>query len=149
MSFYQDIILKHARNPVGVGSYSPPAVREEGHTTLCGDFVAVYVRHQETGILDLVCETKGCALCRASASIMVEETRGRHTDGVVIFLRDLKERLARNECLGTPPWSENIASLSDMRRYPSRLRCVLLPWETLERALARLLRPDTAHLGDS
>ena len=139
MSFYQDIILKHARDPVGVGSYPPPAVREEGHNALCGDSVAVYVRPQKSGLLDVVCETKGCALCRASASIMVEETRGSRTDDVVLFLRDIKERLTRYECLGTPPWSENMASLSDMRRYPSRLRCVLLPWETLERALERLL----------
>lgn len=143
---YQDIILRHARTPFGWGTH-PSSHREEGLNTLCGDRITLSAQMCGDSTLHLLFESGGCALCRASASIMVHEMQGRSVVDVATLVLQVRARLSAMEPLESPPWSSDLAALSDMRRYPSRARCVLLAWETLDKMLTRLMSESPASLG--
>ena len=142
VDLYQDMLLDHARQPRHVGPV-PAAERQVTHENrLCGDAVTVYVAGLAGGGLAVGCATAGCALCRASASIMAQSVQG---------LLPAAARAAVDAFLtafpGTAPPAGDAAvvALYDLRRYPTRERCVLLPWEALEKALV----DENPPLGDN
>jgi nitrogen fixation NifU-like protein len=135
LSYYQDIILRHARHPCGLGALPEATHRASGTNPLCGDVVEIFAKLNDAGVVALGFESQGCALCRASASILTGEVNGKTVPDIAKTLSQLMPLFKKLVALESPPWSEDIAALSDMRRYPSRLSCVLLPWETLQKVL--------------
>ena len=132
MSYYQDIIMRHAKNPISWGEMPDPDHRASGTNPLCGDSVDFFGKIGPKGDLTLSFASQGCALCRASASILLDEVNGKPVAQIAEIFDQLMPMFRGLKMVGSPPWSESVAALSDMRRYPSRLSCVLLPWETLQ-----------------
>jgi len=129
---YQDIILAHARNQAFVGEPSGPFETAQEINAVCGDEVTVYLQPDALS-LKIRYHVVGCALCSASASIMAEQLSLLSGDqGKEIVLRFLSDfpvgRLIEDHGSG-------IEALFDMRRFPARERCVLLPWQALKRLL--------------
>jgi len=129
---FQDIILAHSRNTTNVGK--PVGAYESSRelNVVCGDEVTVFLQ-QGAELPKISYDVSGCALCSASASIMAERISdaplGEGKDLVVRFLNDFPVgRIIDHEGVG-------IEALFDMRRFPSRERCVLLPWQALLRLL--------------
>jgi nitrogen fixation protein NifU and related proteins len=143
---YQRTILEHHRAPLRAGRLDAPTHAADGNNPLCGDRVTVTLKIGEGRVLDVRCDVRGCAICRASGSLMAEAVAGRAVDEV----RGLGERLRRAIAEPAPDaasarpgersgeadaeWGA-LAALLEARRFPGRRRCATLTWETLERAL--------------
>lgn len=136
---YQDEILAHARAPHGHGALEPADARRLEVNRLCGDEVEVFVQRGAAGRLALGFTAKGCALCRASASVLMSVGGGRTVGElgpmIAAFMGRFSDLALPSGAPGALPGTE---ALEPLRAFPARTRCVLLPWQALAGALASL-----------
>jgi nitrogen fixation NifU-like protein len=147
---YQESILAHHRAPHYAGRLDQPTHAADGNNPLCGDRAAITLRVGDGRILDMRCEVQGCAICRASGSMMAEAIIGRDLDDALALLESF---LAELSCApSSPPGADGgvnapdppadqarwgpLAALLEARRFPNRRRCASLSWEVLQRALS-------------
>jgi nitrogen fixation NifU-like protein len=136
-ALYDETILEHSRRPRNLRVLAD-GVREEQHNPLCGDRITIYVRLTDTMIGEIGFDGSACAIAIASASLMTEAVSGRTREDASA----LAERVER--MVGSPPGRfvdldglSALAALSGVRQFPIRLKCALLPWLALRRALDR------------
>ena len=133
---YQEVILDHNTRPRNFRTIESPTHRAEGYNPLCGDRLNLYVKIDGDVITDVAFQGTGCAISKASASLMTDAVKG-HTVGEA---RDLFERF--HHVVTTPPDQpvEDLGKLSvlaGVREFPVRVKCASLAWHTLKAALAR------------
>lgn len=133
---YQEVILDHNRRPRNYGELPGANRRALGHNPLCGDRLVVFVRVAGDCIEDLRFEGSGCAISKASASLMTEAVKGRRLD-------EAAEIIGRFHQMVTSPVEDAIgddlgklAALGGVREFPVRVKCASLAWHTLRAALA-------------
>jgi nitrogen fixation protein NifU and related proteins len=133
---YQELILDHHKRPRNAGRLSDPSHSAEGNNPLCGDRLALTLRVSGERILGVACDVSGCAICRASGSLLTEAIQGRSLKEVELLRSELMTRMTGPE--GVPAADDALGpliALLSVRQFPSRLRCATLAWETLQRAL--------------
>ena len=153
---YREIILDHYRNPRNRGELDcPPARRAEGYNPLCGDEIVVYLDVDADGrVADVKIGGQGCSISQSSASMMSAAVKGRTLDEVRALNRAFKalmtiheSRLDGDEGDGsgtdTPvpdPAVElgDLAALQGVVRFPVRIKCATLAWNTLTNGLEEL-----------
>jgi nitrogen fixation NifU-like protein len=133
---YQEVILDHNKRPRNFRAIESPTHRAEGYNPLCGDRLNLYVQVDGDIITDVAFQGTGCAISKASASLMTDAVKG-HTVGEA---RELFQRF-RN-VVTTPPDQpvEDLGKLSvlaGVREFPVRVKCASLAWHTLNAALER------------
>ena len=132
----QEIILDHSRHPRHLGRASRGGLEARGHNPLCGDEVRVSVYLSEAEPAVILQEAQGCALCRASASIMAASQQGKTKADMLAEVEMFCQGLASEQ---EQPWSleelGDAAALLPVRQNPARVKCVTLAWRTLEAAL--------------
>jgi nitrogen fixation NifU-like protein len=132
---YQEVILDHGRRPRNF-RVIPDADREaEGLNPLCGDHFKLYVKLDGDRIEDIAFEGSGCAISKASASLMTSAVKGK-------TIGEAEELFSRFHQLVTEgpekvPLSElgKLAALSGVCEFPTRVKCASLVWHTLKNAL--------------
>ena len=134
---YQNVILEHNRSPRNYHAMDDADHQAEGHNPLCGDRLTVWVRLDDDIIQDASFQGSGCAISKASASLMTAAVKGRTR-------REAEELFGRFHRLVTgtldPAESETLGKLavfSGVSEYPSRVKCASLPWHTMKAALGR------------
>ncbi len=133
--FYRDTVLMHSRDPQNFGVLDPVDASSSRHNALCGDEVSVYLRMTPAGdIADARFSGQGCAISMASASIMTSLIVGATRTGATELARNFEEYLSHGVAWTPPP---ALAAIAEVRAYPARVRCALLPWLTLVDALSR------------
>lgn len=134
---YQEIILSHNKRPRNEGELDPNSGEAEGYNPLCGDKIRVYVQQTESGLLDAVTFTgEGCAISRASASIMTDSVKGLDAAGIAEKVAEAIEMLtAKEEPEIDLTVMGDLAALVGVRHFPARIKCATLAWHTLESAL--------------
>lgn len=143
---YQQVILDHSRAPRRSGRLAEATHSASGDNPLCGDRVSVSLQAAGGSIADARCEVRGCAICLASGSLLAEAIVGRELSEAAAFVRRFLAELtapaaeenarAEEENAAPAGWG-HLGALLEARRFPGRRRCASLPWEALERALAR------------
>ena len=131
---YQDVILKHNKQPKHYGSLEGHTHAAEGYNALCGDKINVFVKLEGDRIADIQFEAAACAIVNASASMMSEALYGKTLEEA----KQLDERVNEWLTTETDPDVETegeLAALAGVRKFPARIKCATLPWETLESAL--------------
>ncbi|MDQ3486999.1 MAG: SUF system NifU family Fe-S cluster assembly protein [Acidobacteriota bacterium] len=133
---YQEVILDHNKRPRNFRTIEPASHRAEGHNPLCGDRLALYVQVTSGTIEDVAFQGSGCAISKASASLMTDAVKGQ----TVAVANDLFQRF--HAMVTTPPDQavENMGKLSvlaGVREFPVRVKCASLCWHTLQAALNR------------
>ena len=131
---YQDVVMDHKRAPRNFGPLPGATQRARGHSPSCGDDIEVMLELGEGKVRDIRFTGHGCAICMASTSMMTEAVRGRDTD----FARSLQQRFRGVMTGQIEPEAANLGkliSLAGVRRYPNRIKCALLGWHALMRAL--------------
>jgi len=133
---YQEVILDHNRRPRNFGPLAEATRTANGHNPLCGDRLRLYVRLDGDRIGDISFEGSGCAISKASASLMTEAVKGRQ----IADAMDLFERF--HQVVTTPmdqPVDDaavgKLAALAGVREFPARVKCASLAWHTLKAAL--------------
>jgi nitrogen fixation NifU-like protein len=132
---YQSVILDHNRRPRNFGRLERPTCRAEGRNPLCGDQVTVTLELTDDVITDVRFEGHGCAIAKASASLMTAAVKGRtRAEAEVLFQRFhglvLGQEAASRDELG------QLVVFSGVSRFPVRVKCASLAWHTLRAALA-------------
>jgi nitrogen fixation NifU-like protein len=131
---YQEQILDHNKSPRNFRVMENASYRAEGFNPLCGDHVTVYVRVRDGRIEDISFQGSGCAISKASASMMTAELKGKkESDAQELFDRVHKMLMGK-----TGQGSENLgklAVLSGVCKFPARVKCASLAWHTMNSAL--------------
>lgn len=135
---YQEIILNHNKRPRNEGEIDPCPCQAEGYNPLCGDRLTVYVREDDGKIGEIKFVAEGCAISKASASIMTTKVGGLTREEVHQKVREVIELLTAEEEPAIDPLAlGEIAALIGVRRFPARIKCATLAWHALEDALRR------------
>ncbi|MPY92820.1 MAG: SUF system NifU family Fe-S cluster assembly protein [Acidimicrobiia bacterium] len=150
---YREIILDHYKNPRQRGELEPPARQTKGFNPLCGDEVVVSVLVDDDRIADIRTTGQGCSISQSSASMMSQAVRGLSLDEVAELTTSFKAQLGiRDESGddgdGSPDGHDHgrddeaalkqlgeLAALKGVMKFPSRIKCATLAWNTLVEAL--------------
>ncbi len=145
---YREIILDHYRSPRNSGELeTPPAHRAEGFNPLCGDEIVVYLLVADDGtIADIKIGGQGCSISQSSASMMSAAVKGKTVAQVRDLMKSFKGLMsiaADGAELAEPSPSEirelgDLAALRGVVKFPTRIKCATLSWNTLDQALAEL-----------
>lgn len=133
---YQEVILDHNRRPRNFHALAGASHRAEGYNPLCGDRLTLYLKVTGDTISDVSFEGAGCAISKASASMLTDAVKGR----TVSEAHALFQRFRR--MVTTPPDQPvedmgKLSSLAGVREFPVRVKCASLAWHTLEAAMAQ------------
>jgi len=133
---YQEVILDHNKRPRNFRVLEAPSHRAEGFNPLCGDQLSLTLRVEGDTISDVAFQGSGCAISKASASLMTDAVKGKSlNEAQALFQRF-------HSMVTTPPAEpvENMGKLSvlaGVREFPVRVKCASLAWHTLKAALDR------------
>lgn len=132
---YSDEIRRHGRRPLHTGRPEHFEADARGDNPMCGDRVQVFIRRAGDAISEARFEARGCEISIASADLMCEAVQGQGV-GRVRALADEVETMARTgrceQCEGA---FAALKPLSAVHEFPSRVKCVTLPWRALIAAL--------------
>jgi nitrogen fixation NifU-like protein len=131
---YQEVILDHNRRPRNFRTIQG-ATCQEGYNPLCGDRLKVYVTVADGRIGDLAFEGSGCAISKASASLMTEALKGRTLDEAQALF-DAFQGMVTSPLGSELPALGKLAALAGVREFPARVKCASLAWHTVRAALA-------------
>jgi len=140
---YQQQILDHNKQPRNFRRMADPSGQAEGHNRSCGDQLTVFLKLRENVIEDISFDGKGCAISKASASMMTAALKGKSVEEVHAIFESFHEMVASEEELEEAELEElgKLAVFSGVRAYPSRVKCASLAWHTMHAALEN----DGAH----
>jgi nitrogen fixation protein NifU and related proteins len=165
---YREIILDHYRSPRNRGELpAPPAQRVEGFNPLCGDEVVVYVQVQDGTVSDIRFAGQGCSISQSSASLMSAAVKGKSVAEARNLIRTFKAMMSVHEArLGDGPDGlagangstddgsdvvtadpeslGELAALQGVVKFPVRIKCATLSWNTLTQGLDQA-EEDTAR----
>ncbi len=133
---YQQVILDHNKKPRNFRKLESANREQEGYNPLCGDQLTLYLEMDGEVIKDIGFQGSGCAISKASASMMTAAVKGK-TKGEAEVLFEEFHRMVKGEL--DPEKEENhlgrLTILSGVREYPARVKCASLSWHTLHAAL--------------
>ena len=134
---YQEILLEHNNRPRNYRQLDGATQSAEGFNPLCGDIVTVYLDVNDGVVQDVSFQGSGCAISRASASMMTESIKGQSIDQVTQVFDAF-------HLMMTDPGADldydtlgDLESLAGVTGFPTRIKCAVLAWHTLLAALDR------------
>jgi len=131
---YQQVILDHNKNPRNFREI-PGASKTEGYNPLCGDHYSIFLQLDGDTIKDVSFTGNGCAISKASASVMSATVKGKSRDEAA-RLFDVFHRLVTGDPSGVDAVElERLAAFSGVSEFPARVKCATLAWHTLNAAL--------------
>jgi nitrogen fixation protein NifU and related proteins len=133
---YQDVILDHNRRPRNYRALER-ARQAEGFNPLCGDDITVYLRLDGDVIADVSFQGSGCAISKASASLMTESVKGKTAADARALLERFQRMIMSSP--DSPALDQDhlgkLAAFAGVRQFPARVKCASLAWHTLRAAL--------------
>lgn len=135
---YREIILDHYRTPRNRGELPPPAVFSEGNNPLCGDDIRVYLEVHDGVVRDVKFSGQGCSISQSSTSMMTVAVKGKTIAEVKAFVRRFKHMMTlsdENEQIDESINLGDIEALQGVVKFPVRIKCATLGWNTLLEAL--------------
>ena len=138
---YREIILDHHRTPRNRGELPPPAAHAVGHNPLCGDEIDVYLQVDGDVVSDVKVGGQGCSISQSSASMMSQAIKGKTLPEVRALVRRFKGMMSIPDEDGNPIEPDTNVKLGDLEalqgdvKYPVRIKCATLSWNTLLEAL--------------
>ena len=133
---YQQVILDHNKKPRNFRMLENANRRAEGFNPLCGDHLNVYLHVEDDQVRDVSFEGSGCAISKASASMMTQAVKGK-TKAEAEALFDEFHRMAMGELdeENEPHHLGKLTIFAGVRDYPARVKCATLSWHTMRAAL--------------
>ena len=127
---YKEVILDHYRTPRNRGRLDPHDVKLERNNPLCGDELELYLKFDGEDLEGIAFEGKGCSISMASASMMTEKVKGLDVKAARAVAESIKRMMAGEE-EGDINELGDLVSLKGVVKYPVRIKCALLGWNTL------------------
>ena len=142
---YQDVILEHSKAPRNFRELSGANHKAEGFNPLCGDRFTVYVNLEGDSIRDISFQGSGCAISRASASMMTQSLKGKtiaeaekifgRFHDMVTGQKAAQSSAEKDSSNGAPADLGKLNVFSGVSEFPVRVKCATLAWHTLQAAI--------------
>ena len=144
---YQQVILDHNKTPRNFGKLECANREQEGYNPLCGDHLHVYLQVDDGGVIeDIRFEGSGCAISKASASLMTDAVKGRSSEEAEAAFSSFQALVTSDV---DSPVDEaqvgKLAVLAGVREFPMRIKCATLAWHTMRAALGQQTVPATTE----
>ena len=130
---YQELILDHNQSPRNFRELEHASCQADGNNPLCGDEITLFVELEGDRIKDIGFQGSGCAISKASASIMTMMVKGKSKDEALKIF-DMFHRMIMTGEVDAGA-AGKLAALANVYRYPARVKCAALAWHTLAAAL--------------
>lgn len=135
-NLYQETILDHCSHPRNYGVLAAANRIAHGRNPLCGDDIQLYVRVEDGVIQAIGFEGEGCAICKASCSLMTEALQGKPVQEAEALFQAFHQLLTSEENVVTSKEAlGKLVVLEGVKQYPIRVKCATLAWHTLKAAL--------------
>ena len=133
---YQEVILEHSKAPRNYRELATANHRAEGYNPLCGDHFTVYLDLEGDSIRDISFQGSGCAISKASASLMTQSVKGK-TGAEAARLFDQFHELVTGQSPANGNRAElgKLAVFSGVSEFPVRVKCATLAWHALHAAM--------------
>ena len=130
---YQQVILDHSRSPRNFQKLAAANHVAEGRNPLCGDQITLYVLLDGNVIKDISFQGSGCAISKASASLLTDSLKGKTTDEVKALFAKVHDMVTTgnvdNAGVG------KLAVFAGVHKFPARVKCAILPWHAVVAAI--------------
>jgi len=135
---YQEMILDHNKNPRNFGELVDATHKAVGHNPLCGDHIEIFLKVKDGKVEDVKFKGVGCAISKASASIMTTVLKGKTLDEVKNLFEKFHNVLTSkpDEPVNTEELGK-LAVFAGVREFPVRVKCATLAWHTLIEAIEK------------
>jgi len=134
-ALYQEVILDHYRRPRNKGTLPAPTGSASLRNPLCGDEVDVQVEVRDGKVAEVKFGGRGCSISQASASMMTELVKGRTPEEVRALGERFAEMIRGDAAAASDEKLGQARALSGVSRFPTRVRCALIAWEAMARAV--------------
>jgi nitrogen fixation NifU-like protein len=131
---YQEVILDHNRRPHNFRVIEG-ATRQEGYNPLCGDRLTLYVAMDGGVITDVAFQGSGCAISKASASLMTDAVKGKTADEARALFDQFHAMITSDHATPAADLGK-LSVLAGVREFPTRIKCASLAWHTMKAAVA-------------
>jgi nitrogen fixation NifU-like protein len=129
---YQEVILEHSKHPRNFRALDAANHKAEGFNPLCGDHFTVYVDIQDGSIHDIAFQGAGCAISKASDSMMTQSLKGKNAGEAEELFSKFHDLVTGH---GSGDEMGKLAAFSGVSEFPLRVKCATLAWHALRAAL--------------
>jgi nitrogen fixation NifU-like protein len=133
-ALYQEVILDHNKKPRNYGTLEHASHHAEGHNPLCGDHLSVALQLQGETIEQIAFHGESCAICKASASMMTAAVKGKTRGDAQALSQEFLAMATGKLDPSQPNQIGRLAVFAGVRDLPTRVKCAILPWHTLQAA---------------
>ena len=132
---YQEVILDHNRRPHNFRAIESPSAKQEGFNPLCGDRLTLYLTLEGDVIKDVAFQGSGCAISKASASLMTDALKGKSVHDARALFEQFHQMITSDP--DSPPADlGKLSVFAGVREFPTRIKCASLAWHTMKAAVA-------------
>jgi len=131
---YQDVILEHSKAPRNYRKLATANHKAEGYNPLCGDHFTLYLDLEGDSIHDISFQGSGCAISKASASMMTQSVKGKTREEAERLFKQF-HKLVTGQANGNQADLGKLAVFSGVSQFPVRVKCATLAWHTLQAAM--------------
>lgn len=138
-ALYQEVILDHNRKPRNFGVLANANRHAEGHNPVCGDHITLHVHVEGEQINDVRFEGQSCAICKASASMMTTQIKGKTVGEAETLIQEFRDMATGMLNVDAQPHHlGRLTVFAGVSELPSRVKCAILPWHTLHAAFKEM-----------
>ena len=130
---YQETILEHSRKPRNYGELASANHKAEGYNPLCGDHYTIFVNVKDGKIDEISFHGAGCAISKASASMMTQSLKGKSEQEAEALFSQFHDLVTGNG--GRPEDLGKLAVFAGVSEFPLRVKCATLAWHAMRAAL--------------
>lgn len=134
-TLYREILLDHYRSTRHRFEIPDATVREDGRNPLCGDTITVYVKMDGDTIGEISYTGHGCSISMASSSMLCDTLEGLTIQEALDKIGHFKKMLLTDEEIEFEDEDADLEAMSGVKKYPVRIKCALLVWNTVENIL--------------
>ena len=140
---YQEVILDHNRKPRNWGVLADASHKAEGHNPLCGDHLTLTLKLRDEAVEAIHFQGESCAICKASASMMTTAVKGKSKGDAEQMIQEFRDMATGQLDAAAPHHLGRLTVFAGVRDLPTRVKCAILPWHTLQAAFNSLASTTT------
>ena len=140
---YQQVILDHSKSPRNFHKLENANRTAQGHNPLCGDHYTIYAVMDGDVIKDIGFQGSGCAISKASASILTDSLKGKTKAEVKALFDRVHEMVTTGKVNGGD--IGKLAVFAGVHKFPARVKCAILPWHAVVAAVEGRQEPVTTE----
>jgi len=142
---YQELILDHNKSPRNFRKIEPADRQADGHNPLCGDNITIYIKVTDSCIDDIAFVGSGCAISKASASLMTEALKGKSLAEVESLFQNFHSMVTGDDENSDPSTLGKLKVMAGVSEFPVRVKCATLAWHTVQAAIEQKDDPVTTE----